>query len=127
MIQPLKGRISSKFGTRIHPISRKESFHNGVDIAAPAGNNIVSPADGIVTEIWDHPKGGRSMAITSHTGWRFGFAHLLSREVVLNQRVSMGQIVAKVGSSGASTGAHLHFTMKQYNELKDPLKYFTFQ
>ena len=126
MVTPLKGRISSKFGKRIHPITKLQSFHNGVDIAAPTGTKIVSPVSGRVQRVWDHPKGGKSMSIVNGAGMRFGFAHLSKRLVKEGDPVHEGQEVAEVGSTGASTGPHLHFTVSINNEFIDPAKYFTF-
>lgn len=127
MITPLKGRITGKFGPRIHPISGVTGFHNGVDIAAPLGTKIVSPADATVTKIWDDAAGGKSLAIETTAGMRFGFAHLSKRLVDhVGQRVSINQAIAEVGSTGKSTGPHLHFTVTVAGKKVDPMKYFTF-
>ncbi|MDY0200967.1 MAG: M23 family metallopeptidase [Tenuifilaceae bacterium] len=126
MITPLKGRISSKFGQRKHPISGKVSFHNGIDIAAKIGTPIVSPANGTVQRIWDHHSGGKSLSIITPGGLRFGFAHLIKRLVRQGDAVEAGQIIAQVGTTGASTGPHLHFTVSKQGQFIDPLKYFTF-
>lgn len=127
MIPPLKGRITGKFGPRIHPISGVTGFHNGVDIAAPLGTKIVAPADATVTQIWDDPKGGKSLAIETKTGMRFGFAHLSKRLVDhVGQSVSINEAIAEVGSTGKSTGPHLHFTVRVGGVQVDPMKYFTF-
>lgn len=126
MVAPLKGRISSKFGKRIHPITKLQSFHNGIDIAAPTGTKIVSPSSGRVQRVWDHPKGGKSMSIVNGAGMRFGFAHLSKRLVKAGDPVHEGQEIAEVGTTGASTAPHLHFTVSINNEFIDPAKYFTF-
>jgi len=126
MRPPLKGRISSGYGNRIHPITKKSSFHNGVDIVAPIGTDIVAPEAGTITEFWDNVKGGHCLAMVSATGKRYGFAHLSNRLVKLHDHVSEGQVIAEVGNSGASTGAHLHFTVKVADQWTNPIIYFKF-
>ncbi|MCK9452869.1 MAG: M23 family metallopeptidase [Bacteroidales bacterium] len=126
MITPLKGRISSKFGQRKHPITGVVSFHNGLDIAASIGTPVVAPSDAIVQRVWNHPKGGKSLSIITPAGLRFGFAHLSKRLVKEGDKVSAGQAIALVGTTGASTGPHLHFTVSKQGQFIDPLKYFTF-
>lgn len=126
LLNPLKGKITSKFGSRRHPITGKQSFHNGVDIAVPVGTAIQAPADGVVTERWDHDRGGRCLAIEC-SGIRFGFAHLCKRFVLTGDKVKAGETIAESGNTGASTGPHLHFTVKVNGAWVDPLKYFTFK
>lgn len=126
MVTPLKGRITGRFGKRVHPITGVTGFHNGIDISAPIGTKIVSPSAGRVQRVWDHPKGGKSMSIINGAGMRFGFAHLSKRLVKEGDPVREGQEVAEVGTTGASTGPHLHFTVSINNEFIDPSKYFTF-
>jgi len=126
LINPLTGRISSKFGTRIHPVSGVKSFHNGVDISVAIGTKVAAPDDGIISEYWDHKTGGKSLAMISGNGFRYGFAHLSRRLVTKGTKVKAGQIIAESGNTGLGTGAHLHFTVKINNEWVDPLKYFSF-
>jgi len=124
MITPVKGRLSSAYGDRIHPVTGKKTFHNGVDIAAPMGAPVLAPDSGTITEIWYHPTGGKSLAMITPDGFRFGFCHLSDRLVKVNQKVNQGDIIAKVGSTGASTGPHLHFTVKKNGMLLNPQIYF---
>jgi murein DD-endopeptidase MepM/ murein hydrolase activator NlpD len=124
--KPISGRVTSKFGNRVHPVTGQSSFHNGVDIAAYIGTPVFAPATGIVIKVWDHPRGGKSMAIQSLEGVRFGFAHLdqqLKRE---GESVMRGDVIAMTGNSGASTGPHLHFTVKKNGQWIDPETMFTF-
>lgn len=125
-LNPVTGRISSKFGTRIHPVTGKKSYHNGVDIAVPIGTKVIAPADGVVIDRWDHAKGGKCLAIDCG-GIRFGFAHLSKRLVLAGDKVKAGQEIAETGNTGASTGPHLHFTVKVEELWVDPCKFFTFQ
>jgi len=126
-INPLTGRITSKFGTRIHPFTKEKSFHNGVDISVPKGTAIVAPADGIITEVWDHKHGGRSLAMLSDSRVRFGFAHLDKRMVAIHTRVKAGEKIAESGNTGRSTNPHLHFTVTINGLWVDPQAHFTFK
>lgn len=118
---PCKGRISCVFGNRIHPISKKKQFHNGVDIAAPKGTAVLAPADGKVNMVWDDTTygGGLSIRIKHYNGYTTGYAHLSEQCVKVDQVVKAGDIIGKVGSTGASTGPHLHFAVK--NEKGEPV------
>lgn len=127
MIAPVKGRISSKFGNRIHPFTGKKTFHNGVDVAIVIGTSILAPEGGKITEAWDHEKGGVSIAMVGSSGRRYGFAHLSVRKKAKGDLVNEGDVIALSGNSGASKGPHIHFTVKEVNGAwVDPQKYFTF-
>lgn len=126
MVSPVKGRITGRFGNRTHPITKIRSFHNGVDIAVPAGTAILAPEDGKVTEVWDHIKGGKSLAMVSSSGYRYGFAHLSKQLKKVGELVSEGETIALSGNTGSSTGPHLHFTVKQNGTLIDPMSIFKF-
>jgi murein DD-endopeptidase MepM/ murein hydrolase activator NlpD len=125
--KPLNGKLTSKFGERTHPVTKiKGSFHNGIDIAAPVGTPVLAPADGKITEVWDNEKGGVCLAMETPDGIRFGFAHLSKRYASWSQEVKQGQQIAASGNTGASTGPHLHFTVKQNDEWIDPLTIFKY-
>ena len=126
MRAPLSGRVTSKFGSRIHPITHKRVFHNGVDIAAPIGTAVVAPEDGRVTEVWDHEKGGHSLAMVGISNTRYGFAHLSAQLHPVGKSVTEGMAIAKTGNSGASTGPHVHFTVKRNGVFMDPEAFFKF-
>ncbi|MDA3943727.1 MAG: M23 family metallopeptidase [Bacteroidetes bacterium] len=120
-LKPCAGRISSKFGSRLHPITKSKSFHNGVDIACYLGTPIFAPATGTITEAWTHHSGGHSLVMVSLIeNVRFGFAHLDSYNVKKSDKVSKGDIIAYSGNSGKSTGPHLHFTVKKNGQWVDP-------
>lgn len=118
--RPVKGKITSPFGNRLHPINGVQSFHNGIDISAKTGTEVLAPDAGKVTEYWDHAKGGKCLAITNKDGVRFGFAHLHFRYAQLHQDVKAGEVIALVGNTGASTGPHLHFTIKINGQWVNP-------
>lgn len=133
MRQPIKGRISSGFGKRDHPVTGVKSFHNGVDIPAAIGTEIVSPWDGVVIKSDSTPedtadKGGLEVKIKHTNGFTTGYAHLSHSLVKVDQRVKEGEVIAKTGNTGIGTGAHLHLTLRNAaGELVDPAKSFTFK
>ncbi len=114
---PLKHgyRVSSKYGNRSDPFSRKAAFHSGTDMAAPHGSSVYSAGDGVV--IFSGRNGGYGKVVKiKHAGGLISFyAHLSSYSVVKGQKVKAGSIIAKVGSSGRSTGPHLHFEVRNAN------------
>lgn len=127
MTKVITGRITSGFGLRIHPITGASSGHNGVDIATPVGTPVYSPIDGIVTMRGTHHTGGLQIAIENHdTAVRVGFAHLSEQLVAMGQRITKGQLIAKSGNTGASTGPHLHYTYAVEGRKIDPTPYITF-
>ncbi|MBC8231269.1 M23 family metallopeptidase [bacterium] len=121
-IIPLKGGIVSKFGYRIHPISRKRAFHKGVDIDAKYGVPIKAAMNGKV--IFSGWMGGYGkLVVIKHTnGWVTRYAHNSKILVAEGQHVITGQKIAKVGSTGRSTGNHLHFETWKDGKLVNPLK-----
>lgn len=113
MIPPVTGRISSAFGNRVHPITGETTFHNGIDFAVPEGTEVVSPADGVVRLIDGlGDAGGLELIIDHDNGFTTGYAHLSRIEVASGERVKQGQVIALSGNTGNTTGAHLHFTMR---------------
>lgn len=117
MIVPVAGEILSGFGMRIHPITKKQKMHTGVDIAAPKGSPVVSPADGKVEMVWNDTTygGGLSIRIKHYNGYTTGYCHLSEQLVKVGQLVKQGEKIAKVGSTGASTGPHLHFSVRDFH------------
>jgi murein DD-endopeptidase MepM/ murein hydrolase activator NlpD len=126
-VAPLQGKITSKFGNRIHPITLLAQFHNGTDIAASEGTKIVAPSDGTVVDISTQTAGGNQLIIQHTDNTRTGYAHLKGYAVKKEgERVKKGQTIAYVGKTGQVTGAHLHFTYTVGGTKVDPEKYFKF-
>jgi len=125
-INPLIGKITSSYGTRINPITGKSEFHNGVDIAASGGTEIKSPAAGTVLKVYYNSIGGKQI-ILQHAGLITGYAHLSKYFVTPGEKIPAGKIIAHVGATGQTTGAHLHFTTSKNGELVNPLTLFNFQ
>jgi len=116
-----KARRTSRFGVRRHPIYRTRKMHNGVDYAAPVGTRVLSIADGKVTRAyWDSGGGGRTVWIKHSNGLESGYLHLSKFAVQTGSRVSRGQVIGYVGSSGASTGPHLDFRVRQNGRYINP-------
>jgi murein DD-endopeptidase MepM/ murein hydrolase activator NlpD len=109
LVMPVKGaRRTSPPGMRMHPILRYRKFHAGWDLAAPTGTPVVSAAAGVVTKAgWGNGYG--NLIIINHGRLETRYAHLSKILVRSGQSVSAGQLIGKVGSTGRSTGPHLHF------------------
>jgi murein DD-endopeptidase MepM/ murein hydrolase activator NlpD len=120
---PLSGRVSSKYGMRLHPITRKVKMHWGIDIGAASGTPIKAANDGVVVSAsW---AGGCGNAVKIDHGKAFTrYCHMSKISVVAGQRVSKGQVIGLVGSTGLSTGPHLHFEYTPKGKApENPLKY----
>ncbi|NLB18865.1 MAG: peptidoglycan DD-metalloendopeptidase family protein [Syntrophomonadaceae bacterium] len=123
---PLEGRITSTFGYRSSPFSRsqrKTEMHNGIDIAAPRGTDICAAADGVVVKAQWLSGWGRIIKIRHGGGFVSWYAHNSVNLVEVGDRVNKGQVISKVGSSGRSTGPHLHFTVEKNGKAIDPMTY----
>lgn len=104
-------KITSAFGTRIHPITKEEKFHNGIDIAAPTGTSVRCPGNCIVEACYVHKRGGKTVILRDEdTNDRYGFCHLDSFSCTQGQQLKKKEVFAEVGNTGASTGPHLHFS-----------------
>ena len=124
---PLKySRISSTFSNaRLHPVYKVYKPHHGVDYAAPAGTEVQSVADGTVTfKGWDKGGGGNTLKIKHTGGLETLYLHLkgFAKGISVGTRVSQGQLIGYVGSTGTSTGPHLDFRIKKNGTPIDPLK-----
>jgi murein DD-endopeptidase MepM/ murein hydrolase activator NlpD len=115
-------RVSSSFGVRTHPISGFRRMHQGIDFAASTGTPIVAPADGVVVEARRWGGYGNWLRIRHANGLESGYGHLsrYGSGIRAGQRVSQGQVVAYVGSTGASTGPHLHYEIWRNGQRINP-------
>lgn len=121
---PVKGRITSPFGERTHPVTGAVAGHNGIDIAAPIGTDVLAAADGVVGSVYSTATGGKQVVVVHDNGWKSGYAHLSEQLVRTGDHVAQGQVIAKSGNTGQVTGPHLHFTMTDNSGSKvDPIKY----
>lgn len=114
------GRYSSPFGLRRFFNGQERNPHAGLDIAVPQGTPVKSSADGVVTITGDYFFNGKTVFVDHGQGLISMYCHLSEIDVVKGQRVSRGDVVAKVGSTGRSTGPHLHWTVSLNNQRVDP-------
>ncbi|MFQ5658641.1 MAG: M23 family metallopeptidase [Candidatus Methylomirabilales bacterium] len=122
-IWPAKGYVSSKFGPRISPFTGRRQRHTGIDIAAARGTPVLAPADGVVTYSGKLVGYGRAIVIDHGFGIKTFYGHNHQNKVKKGQRVARGQVIAAVGSSGYSTGSHLHYEVLVKDTPVNPLKY----
>ena len=123
-IVPCEGEISSPYGERSHPINGEGSFHNGVDIAANSGDEVVAAEDGIVEKSTYNQYSGNFVVIRHSDGYTTSYAHLSKATVKSGDCVSRGDPIGYVGSTGISTGPHLHWEIRNNGEPVDPSKWF---
>lgn len=119
-------RISSHFSNaRRHPIYKTVRPHHGVDYAAPSGTPVMSVGDGtVIAKGWDSKGGGNFVKIKHNATYTTGYLHLkgFGKDIAVGKRVSQGQIIGYVGSTGASTGPHLDYRVWQNGKPINPLK-----
>ena len=121
---PTWSRISDEYGDRIHPILGVPQFHNGIDIAAASGNTIVAAYDGkVIAATYDGTMGNYIM-INHGDGVYTIYMHASQLHVAEGAEVSRGQKIASVGSTGRSTGPHLHFSVRVGGAYVSPWSYF---
>lgn len=111
-----KPRISSPFGERTHPIRHTQHVHEGIDYAVPTGTHVYTTANGTVTKVWKDNSCGNGLKIKYATGISAIYCHLDHALVKEGDYVRAGCAVAISDNSGASTGAHLHYGMKDAND-----------
>ena len=115
---------SSKFGTRKDPIDGIERLHGGTDFAAPVGTPIMASAAGKVVKVEDNKSGyGKMVEIDHGNGYTTVYAHASGTNVAVGQEVAAGDPIAQVGSTGRSTGAHLHFEVRRDGKPVDPSEF----
>lgn len=122
---PSSAYITSVFGYRVHPIFGTTKYHSGVDIAANAGSNICAAASGTVAIAEYSASYGNYVVIYHANGMSTLYAHMSSMAVSAGQSVSQGQLIGYVGSTGWSTGPHLHFEVRVNGSCVDPLSYYS--
>lgn len=118
-----KGWMSSRFGRRTDPFNGRVAWHEGVDFAGKLNSDIVSVAAGVVT--WSEERNGYGIMIEVNHGGGFStrYAHCSENLVQVGDVVKKGQVIAKMGSSGRSTGPHVHFEVYKHGRAVDPASY----
>lgn len=120
---PGYSRISSPFGYRIHPVTGANSMHTGIDIPAPTGTPAVAVDSGTVISAGYQGSYGNTVMIRHDNGLVSLYAHNSALVVNVGDRVEKGQVVSKIGSTGRSTGPHLHFEIRVNGIAQNPLNY----
>lgn len=120
---PSSHRMTSFYGWRSDPFGRGTGFHTGLDIAAPLGTQIVSAEDGVVVHVGWSGGYGNLVKVQHDNGALTYYGHLSGYNCSVGQRVKRGQLIAFMGSTGYSTGPHLHFEVRFNGQHTDPLNY----
>ncbi len=122
-ILPMSGKLTSSYGYRRHPMGGQRKFHHGVDLAAPHGSRIIAAAAGTVTRVSYNSLLGRYVIIAHSDGYETVYAHLSRQLVKAGQKVAQGQSIGEEGSTGLSTGPHLHFEIRRNGTSINPLNF----
>ncbi len=122
-IWPAKGWLTSRFGPRVSPFTGRRQQHSGIDIAAADGTSIYAPARGRVTYAGRKGPLGNTLVIDHGFGVKTVYGHTKEFHVATGETVRRGQEIAAMGSSGRSTGPHLHYTVEVNGKTRNPLDY----
>jgi murein DD-endopeptidase MepM/ murein hydrolase activator NlpD len=120
---PVMGRISSPYGYRVHPNSGQRDFHGGMDIASGPGTPVKATADGIVSYAGWSGGNGNLVALEHGLGFSTYYAHNRSVTVKVGQKIKRGDIIGYVGSTGNSTGPHLHYEVWKEGKSLNPITF----
>ena len=128
-IQPVSNkdleRIASGFGWRIHPIYKVPKFHEGLDFTAPKGTDVFATADGTVIQADNNSAGYGNVIVIDHGyGYKTRYAHLSGFKVHVGEKVKRGELIGLVGSTGTSSGPHLHYEVEKNGVKVDPIDFF---
>jgi len=116
-----KAVLTSSFGSRPDPFTGHPSFHAGIDLAAPTGTDIYAARDGSVVETGTNAVLGHFVRLDHGDGYQTVYGHMSAVLVALHQQVRSGTILGRVGSTGMSTGPHLHFEIRRKGYPEDPV------
>jgi murein DD-endopeptidase MepM/ murein hydrolase activator NlpD len=121
-IYPVRGVLSSPYGWRVDPIAKVDRFHSAIDLAAPLGTPVGATMDGKVSRVATNSVYGKYIILTHQSGYQSLYAHLSVVSVKQDAWVSRGSKIGEVGSTGYSTGPHLHFSVFKDNRAINPLE-----
>jgi murein DD-endopeptidase MepM/ murein hydrolase activator NlpD len=122
MVMPASGRLSSRFGNRIDPVTKKRnSFHKGIDISAPNGTPVYAAESGTVTDAGFKKNGYGNLIVIKHgDDLATYYGHLSKIVAGMGKKVNKGELIGNVGSTGKSTGPHLHFEVRKGSQALNP-------
>jgi len=121
-LRPLKfGFLSSGFGNRLDPFSKKDTFHGGIDLAAPKGTSVLAAQDGIVEFCGFSGNYGNLIVIKHGLGYETRYGHLSSYSIRAGENLKKGQKIGEVGQTGKATGPHLHFEVIRHSKKQRPM------
>ncbi len=120
---PIPGNVTSRYGKREDPFDQTSTFHSGVDISAPHGTPVRATADGVVSFSGRNGGSGNIVVLEHGFGYSTVYAHTSRNAVVSKQWVKRGETIAYVGSTGRSTGPHLHYEVWQKQKCINPEKF----
>jgi murein DD-endopeptidase MepM/ murein hydrolase activator NlpD len=122
-IWPINGRLMGGYGVRSDPFSGEGAMHTGVDISAPQGTPVHAAADGIVLHAGWNSGYGRCVIIDHGNNYQTWYAHLSRMDVIEGQEIRQGETLGRVGTSGRSTGAHLHYEVRIGSTPVNPYRF----
>lgn len=122
-LKPVTGWVTSRFGYRLSPFSGKAALHQGLDIASAPGTPVYAPADGVISFAGYDQGYGKLVSIDHGYGVVTRFGHNSQLYVVVGQKVKRGDVISATGSTGRSTGTHLHYEVRVNGLPVDPLNY----
>jgi murein DD-endopeptidase MepM/ murein hydrolase activator NlpD len=120
---PVHGQITDGFGKRMDPLSGEEALHTGIDISAPKGTEIEAAGDGVVVETGRESGYGNVIVIDHGYGIETKYGHLSGIYVVAGQEVKRGEVIGTVGTTGRTTGPHLHYEVLVYQTPVNPAQF----
>ena len=127
-IRPVEGgRLTDRYGPRIHPITKRREIHTALDISVPKGTPIMAAADGVIDYCGKNRSSGNYVRIdhkSNEFGYKTAYAHLNKIYVKRKQKVKRGDIIGEVGRTGMSTASHLHYEVWYHGKAVDPMNYY---
>lgn len=123
--KPTRGRISSHFGYRKDPFHKRKALHTGIDFSARTGTPVITTADGVIKSAGWRKGYGKCIVVQHKSGYKTLYGHLSKINVKAGQKVKSGDMIGKVGSTGRSTGPHLHYEVYKNGKRINPKNYLT--
>lgn len=121
LARPVGGPVTSAFGMRVHPLTGIRKLHDGTDFGVPCGTPVHASTGGVVVDSGQQGAWGQRITVNHGSGLETSYSHLSRRGVSAGDRVDSGEVIGRVGSSGSSTGCHLHFTVSRDGRPIDPM------